>query len=79
MEPAMFTARLEFDDDTAFDLEVEDGETLAEAAMRQDAPLRVDCLSGECGACLGRCADRIRQGPPHCAGARHSASCSADP
>lgn len=51
----MFTARLEFADQAAIELQVEDGETLAEAAMRQNAPLRSDCLSGECGACLARC------------------------
>ncbi len=51
----MFKARLEFADEAAFELLVEEGETLAHAALRQDAPLRSDCLSGECGACLARC------------------------
>ncbi|OCC25550.1 hypothetical protein MB02_02655 [Croceicoccus estronivorus] len=48
---------MEFDDGAWIELNVDDEETVAEAAMRQDSPLRVDCLSGECGACLAHCSD----------------------
>ena len=51
----MATARFLFQDGEAIELDVGAGETLATAAMRQNVPLRTDCLSGECGACIARC------------------------
>lgn len=56
----MYRARLEFNDGAVVELGVEPGETVAEAAMRAEAPLRTDCLSGECGACLAHCAPGAR-------------------
>jgi len=51
----MARARLRFQDDRTVDLQVEPQESIAEAAIRQAVPLRHDCLSGECGACLAHC------------------------
>ncbi len=50
----MFHAQLRFQDGAALSVPVETGEALAEAAARQDLPMRHDCLSGDCGACLCR-------------------------
>jgi ferredoxin-NADP reductase/ferredoxin len=50
----MFHAHLTFQDGAAVTVPVEAGEALAEAAARLDLPMRHDCLSGECGACLCR-------------------------
>lgn len=51
----MFRATLHFQDGAALALAVAEGQTLVEAAMAADAPLRSDCLEGRCGACIGRC------------------------
>jgi NAD(P)H-flavin reductase/ferredoxin len=50
----MFHAHLRFQDGAALTLAVEAGEALAAAAARLDLPMRHDCLSGDCGACLCR-------------------------
>lgn len=50
----MFQAHLNFQDGGALTLAVQAGEALAEAAARLDLPMRHDCLSGDCGACVGR-------------------------
>jgi benzoate/toluate 1,2-dioxygenase reductase subunit len=50
----MHRARLEFQDGEAFDLDVAEGQTVIEAAMLSDAPVRYDCSSGTCGTCIGR-------------------------
>ncbi|MBZ6377164.1 hypothetical protein B5C34_06300 [Pacificimonas flava] len=61
----MFEARLKFQDGATLALPVKPEETVVEAAMRQDVPLRYDCTTGECGACLGRCSQTrsISSGP----------------
>lgn len=53
----MYAARLRFADghDTCF--EVARGQTVLEAALQIDAPLRYDCASGECGACIAQVAE----------------------
>lgn len=53
----MASVRLRFQDDRTVDLPVEPHESIAEAAIRHAVPLRHDCLSGECGACLAHCGD----------------------
>lgn len=50
----MFQAHLRFQDGADLAFLVEPGEALAEAAARLDLPMRHDCLSGDCGACLCR-------------------------
>ncbi|MDV3455371.1 2Fe-2S iron-sulfur cluster binding domain-containing protein [Sphingomonas sp. HF-S4] len=53
----MFRATLQFQDGGSFELAVPDGQTLVEAAIEADAPLRSDCMSGTCGSCIARCAE----------------------
>ncbi|AHE55453.1 FAD-binding oxidoreductase [Sphingomonas sanxanigenens] len=53
----MFRAALHFQDGGSIDLAVAPGQTLVEAAMAADAPLRSDCMSGRCGACIARCTE----------------------
>ncbi len=53
----MASVRLRFQDDRTVHLQVEPQESIAEAAIRHAVPLRHDCLSGECGACLAHCRD----------------------
>lgn len=51
----MFRATLHFQDGAALTLPVADGETLVEAALNAELPLRSDCMSGSCGSCIARC------------------------
>jgi len=53
----MFRATLHFQDGASIDLAVSEGQTLVEAALEADAPLRSDCLSGSCGSCIARCTE----------------------
>jgi len=48
-------ARLQFQDGAVLDLPVDPAQSVAEAALAADFPLRVDCLSGTCGSCVARC------------------------
>lgn len=50
----MYAARLRFSDGYVSSFEVADGQTVLEAAMSVDAPLRFDCASGSCGACIAQ-------------------------
>ena len=51
----MFKAVLRFQDEARLELDVAVDESVVDAAMRADIPLRYDCTTGECGACLGYC------------------------
>lgn len=51
----MFRATLQFQDGGSVELAVAEGQTLVEAALEVDAPLRSDCMSGTCGSCIARC------------------------
>lgn len=51
----MFRASLLFQDGETVEMDVAPGQTLVEAALEQDAPLRSDCMSGSCGSCIARC------------------------
>lgn len=51
----MFRATLHFQDGAALTLPVGEGETIVDAAVVADAPLRSDCMSGTCGSCIARC------------------------
>lgn len=51
----MFRATLHFQDGAALTLPVADGETVVEAALNAELPLRSDCMSGSCGSCIARC------------------------
>jgi len=53
----MFRATLGFQDGGSFQLDVQPGQTIVEAALEAEAPLRSDCMTGKCGSCIGRCAD----------------------
>lgn len=59
-------ARLHFQDGAVLELPVAAGESVAEAALAADLPLRSDCLSGSCGSCIARCTsgtvERIDEG-----------------
>ena len=48
----MHSAHFRFADGKALTLPVAPGQTVLEAAMEIDAPLRYDCASGSCGACV---------------------------
>ena len=50
-------ARLRFQDGAVLDLPVDPAQSVAEAALAADFPLRVDCLSGNCGSCVARCVE----------------------
>jgi benzoate/toluate 1,2-dioxygenase reductase subunit len=50
----MHSAHFRFADGKTLDLAVASGQTVLEAAMESDAPLRYDCASGSCGACIAR-------------------------
>jgi benzoate/toluate 1,2-dioxygenase reductase subunit len=50
----MFRATLQFQDGGSFELAVPAGQTVVEAAMEAEAPLRSDCMSGSCGSCIAR-------------------------
>jgi ferredoxin-NADP reductase/ferredoxin len=50
----MLRATLQFQDGGSFELVVPEGQTVVEAALEADAPLRSDCMSGSCGSCIGR-------------------------
>lgn len=52
----MYRATLQFQDGGTYELEVGAEQTLVEAALEADAPLRSDCMSGSCGSCIARCA-----------------------
>ena len=60
----MFHAQLKFQDGAAVNVPVEAGEALAEAAARLDLPMRHDCLSGDCGACLCRATSGVVETDP---------------
>jgi benzoate/toluate 1,2-dioxygenase reductase subunit len=51
----VYSATFLFADDQVLTLSVEDGQTVLEAAMAADAPIRYDCASGACGACVALC------------------------
>lgn len=50
----MHSAHFRFADGKALTLPVAPGQTVLEAAMEIDAPLRYDCASGSCGACVAQ-------------------------
>ncbi|CAN5264623.1 2Fe-2S iron-sulfur cluster binding domain-containing protein [soil metagenome] len=50
----MHSAHFRFADGKALTLTVAPGQTVLEAAMAIDAPLRYDCASGSCGACVAQ-------------------------
>jgi benzoate/toluate 1,2-dioxygenase reductase subunit len=50
----MPSAHFRFADGKTLDLAVAPGQTVLEAAMEIDAPLRYDCASGSCGACVAQ-------------------------
>ncbi|ODP37741.1 2Fe-2S iron-sulfur cluster-binding protein [Sphingomonas turrisvirgatae] len=51
----MFRASLHFQDGGTVTIDVAPGQTVVEAALEADAPLRSDCMSGDCGSCIARC------------------------
>lgn len=51
----MFSARFLFADGEALTLTVAPDQTVLDAAMQADAPIRYDCASGTCGACVAHC------------------------
>jgi NAD(P)H-flavin reductase/ferredoxin len=53
----MHAAHFRFADGKTLDLVVAPGQTVLEAAMTVDAPLRYDCASGSCGACVAQLCD----------------------
>jgi NAD(P)H-flavin reductase/ferredoxin len=50
----MHSAHFRFADGEAITLAVASGQTVLDAAMEIDAPLRYDCASGTCGACVAQ-------------------------
>lgn len=50
----MHSAHFRFADGKTLDLAVSPDQTVLEAAMQIDAPLRYDCASGTCGACVAQ-------------------------
>lgn len=50
----MHAAHFRFADGKTLELIVAPGQTVLEAAMTIDAPLRYDCASGSCGACVAQ-------------------------
>ena len=63
----MYAARFTFADGFVTTVEVAEHQTVLEAAMAADAPVRYDCASGECGACVAHLAEGqaacLRDGP----------------
>lgn len=53
----MLRAMLRFQDGGSFELAIPPGQTLVEAAIEADAPLRSDCMRGSCGSCIARCTE----------------------
>lgn len=53
----MHSAHFRFADGKALSLAVAPGQTVLEAAMEVDAPIRYDCASGSCGACIAQLID----------------------
>lgn len=53
----MYGVRIRFADGHDFSFEVAPDQTVLEAAMQIDAPLRYDCASGTCGACIAQVAE----------------------
>jgi benzoate/toluate 1,2-dioxygenase reductase subunit len=51
----VFSVEFQFADGQTLTLPVGDGQTVLEAAMAADAPIRYDCASGTCGACVAQC------------------------
>jgi ferredoxin-NADP reductase/ferredoxin len=51
----VFSAQFLFADGQSLTLPVEDGQSVLEAAMTADAPIRYDCTEGTCGACVAHC------------------------
>lgn len=52
---AVHSARLIFQDGAELAIPMEPGQTLLEAALGMDAPLRYDCCAGTCGSCVVQC------------------------
>ncbi|WP_300574841.1 2Fe-2S iron-sulfur cluster binding domain-containing protein [Phenylobacterium sp.] len=50
----MYAAHFTFSDGRVTSVPVAPGQTVLEAAMQIDAPIRYDCASGECGACIAQ-------------------------
>lgn len=53
----MYGVRIRFADGHDLAFEVAPEQTVLEAAMQIDAPLRYDCASGNCGACIAQVAE----------------------
>jgi benzoate/toluate 1,2-dioxygenase reductase subunit len=53
----VYTAKFLFADGESIALPVAEDQTILEAAMMQDAPVRYDCTEGACGACVAECID----------------------
>ncbi len=53
----MHSAHFRFADGKTLSLAVASGQTVLEAAMEIDAPIRYDCASGSCGACIAQLAE----------------------